>query len=375
MIFLEEEKHQTSVIIYKFPFPVTKTIKYEKVIKTASNSAAFNSLSGLTKVREEVKTAMSGGSTSSASLSASGAALSYDKLRQSLDKYIPLMFGFTTAFEDNPTVPLSTPISFSWSSPLKNSRSTAEFFNIEFEISMTLFLKGLMHINTAEAYSRSMTEGNFNELAPKAVQILKEAAGIFEFIATSELPRWADAPEKRPPEMFSTVCTGMGVLCLAWAQEFMVLKGMFNGMSTGILAKLMADAHLKYQEAYDTFATKQKESFSNVGSEVLNYTKGMAALSKAQTYKLAALVSKGEKKYGEAVSYAEISIASLREAQMCKAFVSWNSVFSKISQDIVKVQKECDNENQFIAHEKPVDPRMLQIPPNKAIVAPIEFIS
>lgn len=294
MIFLEEEKHQTSVIIYKFPFPVTKTIKYEKVIKTASNSAAFNSLSGLTKVREEVKSAMSSGS-SSASLSASGAALSYDKLRQSLDKYIPLLFGFTTAFEDNPAVLLNNPISFSWSSPLKNSRSTAEFFNIEFEISMTLFLKGLMQINTAEAYSRSMTEGNFNELAPKVVAILKEAAGIFDFIATSELPRWSDAPEKRPPEMFSTVCTGMGVLCLAWAQEFMVLKGMFTGMSNGILTKLMADAHLKYQEAYDTFSVKQKESFSNVGSELINYTKGMAALSKAQTYKLAAMVSKDEK--------------------------------------------------------------------------------
>lgn len=294
MIFLEEEKHQTSVIIYKFPFPVTKTIKYEKVVKTAANSAAFNSLSGLTKVREEMKAAMSG-STSSASLSSSGAALSYDKLRQSLDKYIPLMFGFTTAYEDNSTVGFNIPISFSWSSPLKNSRSTAEFFNIEFEISMTLFLKGLMLINTAEAYSRSMTEGNFNELAPKAVAILKEAAGVFDFIATSELPRWADAPEKRPPEMFSTVCTGMGVLCLAWAQEFMVLKGMFTGMSNGILMKLMADAHIKYQEAYDTFSTKQKESYSNVGSEVINYTKAMAALSKAQTYKLAAIVSKDEK--------------------------------------------------------------------------------
>lgn len=295
MIFLEEEKHQTSVIIYKFPLPVTKSIKYEKVIKTASNSAAFNSLSGLTKIREEMKTAMSGGSSSSSSLSASGAALSYEKLRQSLDKYIPLMFGFTTALEDNPTIPLTTPISFSWSSPLKNSRSTAEFFNIEFEISMVLFLKGLMNINTAEAYSRSMTEANFNELAPKVVQILKEAAGVFEFIASSELPRWSDAPEKRPPEMFSTICTGMGVLCLAWAQEFMVLKGMFSGMSNSLLTKLMADAYLKYQEAADTFATKQKESFSNVGSDLLGYAKGMAALSKAQTYKLAALVSKEEK--------------------------------------------------------------------------------
>lgn len=74
------------------------------------------------------------------------------------------------------------------------------------------------------------------------------------------------------------------------------------------------------------------------------------------------------------MSYAEISIASLREAQVCKTFVSWNAVFSKISQDIVKVQKECDNENSFIAHEKPVDPRMLQIPPNKAIVAATEYI-
>lgn len=294
MIFLDEEKHQTSVIMYKFPFPVTKSVKYEKLIKTASNSAAFNSLSGLTKVREEVKAAM-GSTSSSASLSASAAALSYDKLRQSIDKYIPLMFGFTTALEDNPEVPLTAPISFSWSSPLKNSRSTAEFFNIEFEIAMVLFTKAIMLIDTAEAYSRSMTEGNFNELAPKAVSLLKEAAGIFDFIATSELPRWSDAPEKRPPEMFSTICTGMGVLCLAWAQEFMVLKGSFTGLSPNILVKLMADAHLKYQEAYDTFSTKQKESFSNVGSELINYTKAMASLSKAQTYKLAAVVSKSEK--------------------------------------------------------------------------------
>lgn len=80
------------------------------------------------------------------------------------------------------------------------------------------------------------------------------------------------------------------------------------------------------------------------------------------------------RKYGEACSYASISLASLREAQTCKAFVPWNAVFTRISQDITKVQKECENENQFIAHEKPVDPRMLQIPPNKAIVAPIEYI-
>ena len=80
------------------------------------------------------------------------------------------------------------------------------------------------------------------------------------------------------------------------------------------------------------------------------------------------------RKYGEACSYAEISLTSLREAQTCKTFTSWGAAFSLITQDITKVQKECDNENSFIAHEKPVDPRMLQTPANKSIVSPTEFV-
>jgi len=363
-----EQKKQTNVPLFKFPFPVTRSLRFEQIIKAEANSPSFNSLAGLTRAREELSTALMG----------AGRGQSYDQLRTAIERYVPLVFGLTEALEAHPSLRLSQPLQFAWSSPFREAsavtRTWSTFLTPEYEVVMALLSQGILLANTAEAMSRSMDARNFGDAAPRAAMLLRQAAGVFEYIATNELPRWTNAPDDRPPETFSTSLCAVASLCLAAAQELMVLKGVSSGTSPSLLAKLMADAQRRYQEAADTLNMRQPKATANVGQPLRDFSKAMAALSKAQVYKFCALNAQAAGKGGEALGYANEALAQFRSVLTAPALASWRAnTLETLRLEIEHVQRVTQLDCEMVSYSRAVDPRMLELPEPRSIVTAVPY--
>lgn len=368
-MFEEEARKISNVIVYRFPFPQSKSVVFERTFRCPPNSPGYNNLAGLTKQRAEMVTLLSRCN------SASQAAV-YDQLATFADAYIPQITGLVNTLDSGGAVQLAKPLAFSWSSPLRTSGKWATFYTPDYEVCMTLHSRAALLVNSAEACSRSCDPNRFAELAPSAVRDLRRAAGIYEFISSSVLPRWGTAPEERPPETYSTICNALSSLALAAAQEFTVLKGALSGTSSGVLAKLQADAHRKYLDANAALAAKATSSEAAVGKDLRDFVNAMCGLSLAQTYKLAAIAANEAEKNGFAVTYSQVALESFNSAMKTGAstqLANWPNVTRVMREDFEHYARLYSKENGLVSYSKPVDRRMLEMPEAKAMITPLPF--
>eukprot|EP01105_Mastigella_eilhardi_P014819 TRINITY_DN337_c0_g1_i1.p1 TRINITY_DN337_c0_g1~~TRINITY_DN337_c0_g1_i1.p1 ORF type:complete len:249 (+),score=55.82 TRINITY_DN337_c0_g1_i1:50-748(+) len=225
----EEWKPKTTVMLLgTAALPSSKPVELQRCVAAPSTSNAHYNLALTSKARDEFL--------------AAGAAHhpSFTAAKQACEKYLPLMYGFVEAIERNPSVRLNAPINFSWSSPMRDSKKSQLYtcYSHNLEVIMVLMSYGYSMINLAQSQCRECTtEQSFNETAPKIVKLLKEAAGVFTYVATQEIPRWTDAPPDRPAETHPNIAEAFALIALAAAQELMVVKGALTGTSPGILAK------------------------------------------------------------------------------------------------------------------------------------------
>lgn len=89
-------------------------------------------------------------------------------------------------------------------------------FDYKFELVMTLMVKAYATCNRArDLMVLSSTGPEYEENIKQAAALLRSAAGIFEHLTDTELPRWSSVPPTRPLECVRSVTKS-----LSWYTDF-----------------------------------------------------------------------------------------------------------------------------------------------------------
>jgi hypothetical protein len=131
------------------------------------------------------------------------------------------------------------------------------------------------------------------------------------------------------------------------SQECVFIKGVMEGKSNGLLAKLTFGVHARYKHCLDYLLSSQISE--NLSSSCHSLIKTKQTFYHALSYYYQALICRESEKFGEAISLLNVILSNLVETD--------TNVIHTIDDFKSKCQvllKECEKENDFIFHQPTV---------------------
>lgn len=359
-------KPTQAILIYQFPYPKTKKIQLQSVFRTQDNTTVEN-LNKTSTIRDDLITSIEANSS--------------NLVIQAAERYLPYLFGFVVAVENNPNLRLNTPLNFSWSSCLTHGSSSKPHYytcyTYKFEAIMALMVYAIAHINRAFEIMAVTTNDSFEENSKKGAQFLRQAAGILEYISTKELPRWTDMPNERPLEIDSKIITALMDYCTASAQTVSIKKGMTSGTSNSVLAKLAVDVWRKFDTFAATFKALPADDSKNLNAPFKSFISLAQGLAKASAFRFMACDQYAQEKYGNAVAYINVAAASLARVWTPSPGTPLAKYLKEIEDgkdDIAHIQRSYRNENDHIYIQKVPDEASLEVPDPKCLMSPLSWV-
>jgi len=204
---------------------------------------------------------------------------------------------------------------------------------------------------------------------------LRTAAGIFDYVATRELPRWVDLPTERPTEVNIAICQALKEYCCALAQMITLKKALISGgTSKSVMAKLAIDIWRKADSICGVF--KSHSDFKEMNPVFKSFLSLFQGLAKATAFKYMGESAYEEGKYGLAVSYLNVASDNLKTvwiptpgSEMSK----YSSEIQSAKEDIEHIKRTFTNENNHIYFQKPVDENGLEILEGKSLMIPQDW--
>jgi len=284
------------------------------------------------------------------------------------EKYLPFLYGLVVSVEENKNLRLNSPLNFTWSSAFGKDNSKPHYitcYTYRFEAVMVTLTFAIANINKAfeVVNSGGNTAESFEEPSKRAALLLRTAAGVFDYIATRELPRWIDAPKDRPFEVNIGVCKALSEYCCATAQTVTLKKALFGeSTSKQVMAKLAVDVWKKYDSVHDNL--KLFPEYKEVNPIFKNFLSLAQSLSKATAYKYMGESAHKDEKFGHAVSYLNVAANCLKTVWVPSPntpLAKFRDEIERAKEYIEHIKRSIANENNHIYFQKEVEEAALEL--------------
>jgi len=348
--------------VYKFPHTTSKRVIFEKLFRH-SEPATKNNLTNASAARDSMLLAI----TSSPNI---------EDAILPIERYIPIAMSLVQAVESNTNLKLNDSLNFTWSSVISERQLPAMYTcnSIRYELSMALLTLGFMHCNQAAVIMKKSTDVDFEEKSKLAAQELRIAAGVFEYLYSTELPKWMSIPNERPPEVLSQVANGLANMCVAQAQQMAIKKAVLKESSAGVISKLCIEVYRRYDNCLNGLKASPKD-FPEISNTLKAYVMLNQALWRGIALQYLAQEAYGNEQYGKAVSYL-----NLAEKQMKEIVIPPKSPLEVVKDDVhvetekvIQMKIKYTKDNDMVYFNKLVEFNQLEIPDGKCIVGPIPY--
>eukprot|EP00904_Undaria_pinnatifida_P007827 jgi/Undpi1/4174/HiC_scaffold_16.g07541.m1 len=323
--------------VYRFPLPATKVILFTKCF--ADNLGAdetSKTISSMEQAREDLALELASG-TPNYSNSVAGAV-----------RYCPLIAHVLRSLEKaEEPVYLQEPLSFTWATglglkasllsaplpphgpraPIRQPRATYRMeyrtrgmmFDsngtrrprqdwvtnqaVVWDKCMVLAAQALCYADTVY----NMLEDSQGSKFTEAGLHLRKAAGLFQRLNTTELPRWVGETAKAPRlvEVEPTVCEGLVHFCLAEAQQMAIGKALVGGKTPKtLLARLCGGVVRMLEDSVSAMRRGGSSSvYERLDSPFLVHIAFQQSMFKALAYRFVAETAWAKDEHGIGVAY------------------------------------------------------------------------
>jgi hypothetical protein len=365
----EELKETVVCLFFPFILPRTQRIDFKLCIRAEPRSEAKRHLIEFTSRRDEMCEALY--------------ATNMSALINTLNAHLEGMYGLASSLQSQPYLHLNEPISICWTSALRKtahktgSRKMHMCFDFRFEVIMILTTLGLAYYNRAAEIMRGAESNSFDENVKRAAAYLRKAAGIFDHLATVEIPKWQNPPPERAIETSPEVAKALSNLCIATAQLLAIKKGLQGGgTSAGLLAKLTLEAGRVLGQASLQLRSRSGGT-GKISPPFLDFVDTQLALTKAAAANFLALTHDEQEKHGLAVSYGKLAVKNLQTIKEFREPHLLAGLAGEIRASSDKIRQFCRRyqlHNNHIHYQKEVDEKLLNFPEGKSLVKPEPFV-
>ncbi|EGG15835.1 hypothetical protein DFA_09504 [Cavenderia fasciculata] len=340
----------------RFDIPHSKRLQFEKIIRSTTPDFA-SSLSQSSLSRNELIIVIEKSSPSS--------------IINASEKYLKDLYGVILSVEDNGSIRLNEQLSFTWSS-FTSPKTFLTGYSLRYELIMTLMVYGMSHYNRASEINDQITESNFDDSAKVLVNHLKTAAGIFDFVHSTELPRWSNPPEDIHLECLSNTSLGLSLLCIALGNSVTVRKAMKQQTSHSIISKISCEAWHKMEMSKNCFKDLSSHNYKKLPKNFRDFLSTNIALNNSITMMEMGRHFAFEKNFSNALSYLSLAvqyITKMKKPNESRQIEIVNALINEINYENQSLVKE----NDLIYFQKKVDPKSLQQPEPKSFIIDLKF--
>jgi len=294
-------------MMYRFPYPKVKPVELERLIDVAS-PAGKEFLHALTQVRNELAATVKG--KKDAPVSAASVVAQAEKL-------FPMLMALNQVL-CHPQTRLKKPLPFAFTSPVHVQERDLfiELHTFHYELIMMLNVLAAAHANRAAEHMASVEPGDvdsFDEGAKQAAEELRIAAGVFDFIARTAIPKWTDKPPEAPYECNATVAAAMRNLCISAGQAIVVKKAKMHGTSHATVSKLCTGGFKRAEEAFK--AVNGMRETKCVSDNFKDFLFAHAVVHKSNALKSLGDAAYAEDQHGLAIGYLKAANTCAQKVQ------------------------------------------------------------
>eukprot|EP00802_Teleaulax_amphioxeia_P001562 Tamp_01564.p1 GENE.Tamp_01564~~Tamp_01564.p1 ORF type:complete len:449 (-),score=61.13 Tamp_01564:132-1478(-) len=214
-----------------FPFPRTKPFDFARFPRKEPD--AEQKLEQAKALRAELAEALNEGNSA--------------KVAEAADAYLPLAVGVWRAMEQGTTKDgrqISFGVSVEWTSfTYRKPEKFFTMYSMRYEVMMVLICRMLAAGNAAASILEAVqSPAEYENVAKTALQHVKFAGGLAQFIAEEILPLKEVLPYERAPEVHKDLLLSINHLFRATGQSIACRQAQNKGMSQALLGKLFAAA-------------------------------------------------------------------------------------------------------------------------------------
>ncbi|KAG0558944.1 hypothetical protein KC19_10G066200 [Ceratodon purpureus] len=389
--FRDPAKLRTKTILYEESFYARDSGTLEQLKELSSRRQAIqDSINGISTITPVIAREMAGGITS--------------PVLQKIERYLPLLENLVTCVvekkQNRNVIQWTSQLAIRWTSPLSGQSGRGlkgpRYFQVDdmrYELGMTLNLYGaLLRERALEVVCTDKAE---------AATLFRRASGVYVHLAKNVLPPLkASLPPESCPEVTPTLASIMSIICLAEAQAVTVKKAEEKAASGSLLAKLHYGV-VQFLDEAELFMKESCADLNDISGKLKKFIRIASVLheSRSQRY-IAAEYTKIER-FGVAVGvlrYSLTRVLPLRPGFQWKSYrkffptvlyeltsclvpeqtsdhEKWRLSFQREQDDLQNMLRKCENENEFIWHEKTPDVDELPTLEGTRIVQPIPYKS
>jgi len=353
------------LMMYSVDYPKPKSIPFDKYIDT-SQAAKKEFLHQCSRRRDELMELVSRKKDKPGAKEVIKAA----------EAYFPLLMGLIQILQ-MPTTRVLKPLPFTWTSPVshKDPKSFCTLTDYNYELVMIMHLLADAHMNRADELIARATEQEYDEPAKEALEELRIAAGMFEYVSKVMIFNWRGAPAFEPFECNAVLSNALRNLCLSMGQAIVVKKGLLHGTSMGVLSKISAAGFKKAEDAFKSVTNMREEKL--VSEDLKDFLHAHAVVHKSNALMKLGEAAYAEEAYGMAIAYLKMAFTTSEKVKVPKDKDSSLYPYGediKTMQSIVKHKKDsyiAQNDNIFGKAE--VDEKTVDVPDGTLMVKPMEF--
>lgn len=119
------------------------------------------------------------------------------------------------------------------------------------------------HANRARELISRATDTDYDEPAKAAVEELRIAAGMFDYMAKVVIFNWKAAPVFEPFDCNPIIVASMRNLCMSMGQAIIVKKALLHGTSMPVVSKISVGGFRKAEEAFKAVIGMREEKCIN----------------------------------------------------------------------------------------------------------------
>ena len=294
------------LVFGSFGTPTTKRVDFDAVIGGKLAHEARELLRVATQFRDSLVDGLDN----------SGHAVDPRNVVGGVENYLPHIYKITHSMEASASaqIRLNKPLSFSWTSVLTRAKAREYSCGVlVYEVCFVLTIQALAHYSVAKQMLAPEQRSRLTSLVA-AVKELRRGAGILEFVSQVLLPRWVSPPDKRPPEVVSSVVAALSTLFLLMAQRVTVVQAIQKKSPPTALAKLLLGLSERYAELNRQLLALDRPLYDSLLPQLVDEPPLFATVCFSLGLKFLGEHARKEQKAGQAVAYMHFASDNLVKA-------------------------------------------------------------
>lgn len=290
-------------MLLTFDYPQTRSVRIENYFTSITHSPELIvQLNHCTRRRDDLRSALTGASKSVTHGNP-------EPILSIVEEYARDVIGIISIYD---RYPKAKPILWRWKSPI--GRTAALFGNnkfkaesIYFELSSVLMVyivalnnKAAKNCATASTYQQKL------EMYRDAVNLLRKAAGVMDYIRINPMSSW-QASSRLPPELNQPIMFSLHKFLLAQSQEIAYEIAELKNISDSAKVRIAHLIFLLYHESFERLRDSGRDADYWVNDSYGLYLRRKSLYWRAITFKLLGLIAHSESRFGSSVGYLKAS--------------------------------------------------------------------